>query len=189
MKTYIVNSIKKIRFYKENLDVKLYICDKPWQVFNDSGEKELYIFLSDGTLVISRNGDVTNAKWKYINANKSIIITTSNGSVMVHPAYNDDLVFAFQKDGTDEYAILINEKSIDKFHPQNIMEIDRYFENKLPYNNEETTTHAEDIDNSLHIEKKDENIEKRKEFDDNQSVMIWLFVFTFILLLYAIFSS
>lgn len=188
MKTYIVNSIKKIRFYKENLDVKLYICDKPWQVFNDSGEKELYIFLSDGTLVISRKGDVTNAKWKYINANKSIIITTSNGSVMVHPAYNDDLVFALQKDGTDEYAILINEKSIDKFHPQNIMEIDRYFENKLPYNNEETTL-AEETDNYSYIEKKDENIEKRKEFDDNQSVMIWLFVFTFILLLYAIFSS
>lgn len=178
MKTYIVNSIKKIRFYKENIDVKLYICDKPWQVFNDSGEKELYIFLSDGTLVISRNGDVTNAKWKYINANKSIITTTSNGSVMVHPAYNDDLVFALQKDGTDEYAILINEKSIDKFHPQNIMEIDRYFENKL----------INESNDTFEIETKNIN---KKETNAGKGLIIYysFFIIAFILIIYTILSS
>lgn len=130
MKTYIINSIKKIKFHKENIDIKQFICDKPWLAFNELGEEELYIFLPSGIMVISRHGNVTNASWKYINANKTIIITTPNGSVMVHPAYYDDLVIALQKDRTDEYAILINENNKDKFKPQNIIDVNNYFDNK-----------------------------------------------------------
>ena len=44
-------------------------------MFNDSGEKEVYIFQPDGTLIISVSGKVTNVTWQYISANKSLVIS------------------------------------------------------------------------------------------------------------------
>ena len=39
MKTYILDSINRLKRYGENLDVKTILCNKSWQIFNDSGEK------------------------------------------------------------------------------------------------------------------------------------------------------
>ena len=84
MKTYIFNAINRYKRFSENLEVQSAICNKSWWVFNDSGEKELYIFQEDGTLYITLNGKVTNGTWKYISANKSLIIGTESQSYMLH---------------------------------------------------------------------------------------------------------
>ena len=69
MKTYLFNAINRYKKLSEELDVKAILCDKSWWVFNDSGEKELYIFNTDGNLIISISGKVSNGTWQYIAAN------------------------------------------------------------------------------------------------------------------------
>jgi len=131
MKTYLLDSINKFRRYSENLDAKTVICNKSWWVFNDLGEKEIYIFQEDGSLIISLNGKVTNATWKYISANRSFVINTSQQAVMVHAAFMDNMVFALQLDGTNQFAFLIDESNKENFQPKSLSEVKIYFAEKM----------------------------------------------------------
>ncbi len=127
MKTYLFNAINKYKKFSETLEVKKAICDKAWWIFNDSGEKELYIFQEDGTLYITLSGKVSNGTWQYITANKSIIISANNQSYMVHAAFMDDCIFALQVDGTEEYAFLIDEQNQQNFLPKTYSDVINYF--------------------------------------------------------------
>lgn len=127
MKTYIFNAINRYKRFSENLEVQSAICNKSWWVFNDSGEKELYIFQEDGTLYITLNGKVTNGTWKYISANKSLIIGTESQSYMVHAAFIDATLLTLQVDGTEECAFLVNETNKQTYLPQTYSDIMGYF--------------------------------------------------------------
>lgn len=61
MKTYLLDSINRLKRFSQNLDVQATLCGRSWLVFNDSGDKEVYIFEPDNSLVISIKGVVTNA--------------------------------------------------------------------------------------------------------------------------------
>jgi hypothetical protein len=130
MKTYLLDSINRYKRFSENLDVKTILCNKSWWVFNDSGEKEIYIFQEDESLIISINGQVTNANWKFISANKSLIINTAKQSVMVHSAFMDNVIFALQLDGTNQFAFLIDESNRDSFQPKSLDDVKNYFATK-----------------------------------------------------------
>lgn len=127
MKTFLFNAINKYKRFSESLEVKEAICNKSWNVFNDSGEKELYIFQEDGTLYITLNGKVSHGTWKYIPANKSIIISASEQSYMVHAAFMDSVIFALQVDGTEQCAFLIDEQNKQNFLPQTYSDVKNYF--------------------------------------------------------------
>lgn len=130
MKTYLFDSIERFKRFSESLDVKAVICNKSWNIFNDSGEKEIYIFQEDGSLIISNNGKVTDGSWKYIPANKSIIINGNDQSYMLHPAFMDEVIFALQVDGTQQCAFLIDESNKQSFEPKTYSELLQYFKDK-----------------------------------------------------------
>ena len=130
MKTYLFDTFNRYKRFSENLDVKTILCNKSWWVFNDSGEKELYIFNTDGTLIIAVSGRVTNATWQYIPANKSIVVTGNAQSYMVHPAFCDNMLLALQVDGTNEYAFLIDESSLLSTDLRTFNDLVLYFANK-----------------------------------------------------------
>lgn len=129
MKTYLLDILNRYSRFSENLDVKTVLCNRPWLVFNDTGHKELYIFQENGSLIASVNGNVTNATWQYIPANKSIIISFKEKSYMLHPAFLDNKIFALQQDGTSEYAFMIDETQSTSFQPKSLTELRTYFEN------------------------------------------------------------
>lgn len=104
MKTFFFDTLNRYKRFSEKLDAKTILCNKSWWIFNDSGEKEIYIFQEDGSLIISFNGKVTHATWQYIPANKSLVISTSKESYMLHPAFVDENIFALQQDGTNKFA-------------------------------------------------------------------------------------
>ena len=130
MKTYLFDTINRYKRFSQQLDVQTVICHRSWWVFNDSGEKEVYIFQPDGTLIISLSGKVTQATWQYIAANESLIISGNNQSYMVHPAFMDRVLFALQIDGTNNVAFLIEEENQALFAPKTYAEIQTYLENK-----------------------------------------------------------
>ena len=44
MKTFLLDSFNRYKRFSEELDVKTILCNKSWLIFNDSGDKELYVF-------------------------------------------------------------------------------------------------------------------------------------------------
>jgi len=130
MKTYLFDTFNRYKRFSEELDAKTILCNKSWWVFNDSGEKEVYIFNTDGTLIIAVSGKVTNATWQYIPANKSLIISGNNQSYMVHPAFYDNMIFALQVDGTNEYAFLIDENNLPSTNLRSLADLKEHFAEK-----------------------------------------------------------
>lgn len=129
MKTYLLDILNRYNRFSENLDIKTILCNKSWFIFNDTGDKELYIFQENGSLIASVNGKVTNATWQYVPANKSIIISFKEQSYMLHPAFLDKNIFALQQDGTNRYSFMIDEKQSQSFKPKSLSELNSYFEN------------------------------------------------------------
>ena len=131
MKAFLFDSLNRFRKYSEELDTKAEIrkclCDKAWQVFNNSGDKEVYIFQEDGSLIISINGNITRGSWQYLSVNNSIAISASNQEYMVHPAFLDNILFALQVDGTENYAFLIDQKNAQNFAPKSLDDLHSYF--------------------------------------------------------------
>lgn len=130
MKTYIFDSINRYKRFSENLDVKTILCNKSWWVFNDSGDKEIYIFQENNSLIISISGNVTNATWQYIPANKSLVISSDKQSYMLHPTFVDNIIFALQVDGTEQYSFMINEEQCEVFQPKSLNDLELYFKKK-----------------------------------------------------------
>ena len=130
MKTYIFDTFNRYKRFSEELDAKTILCNKSWWVFNDNGDKEVYIFQTDGQLIISIKGRVSYSTWKYISANQSIIITSGDQSYMVKPAFVDGNILALQVDGTDEYAFLIDEQKFKELVFKTYNDILEYFVEK-----------------------------------------------------------
>ena len=116
MNTFILNIPDSIKKVGEKINAKSSICDKAWEVYNEENVKVVFIFNHDGTLLISTNGDVENATWQYIKANRGIIIKSAEGSAMFLPTYFDDILLVLQKDGTENCLLLLNtdERVINK---------------------------------------------------------------------------
>lgn len=127
MKTYLFDTFNRYKRFSEELDAKTILCNRSWWVFNDNGDKEVYIFQTDGTLIIAVSGKVTNATWQYIPANKSLIITGNNQSYMVHPAFYDQMIFVLQVDGTNDYAFLIDENNLPSTKMRSLTDLKNHF--------------------------------------------------------------
>lgn len=70
--------------------------------------------------------------WKYIPANKSILINGEDNSfVMLRTAFVDENILAFQLDGTDRYAFMIDENNKALFAPKTLEELNTYLVDKL----------------------------------------------------------
>ncbi|MBQ1659365.1 MAG: hypothetical protein II059_05920 [Clostridia bacterium] len=117
--------------FSQRLDAKALLCSKTWEVLNEEGDKQVYIFQKDGILLISINGNVKTSTWQYIDANKSIIITADGQTTMLRPAFIDEIVFAMQKDGTQECLFLIDEQENSFFPNRTLSELSLYFMKKL----------------------------------------------------------
>lgn len=154
MKAYLLDIPNKYNRFSKNLDVKAILCNKSWLVFNDSGDKELYIFQENGSLITSVNGSVINATWQYISTNNSLVISFKEQSYMLHPSFKDDVIFALQQDGTERFVFMIEENQSNFFHPKSLKELTAYFENKERRNIEKRQQEKESCCNNKKPNKK-----------------------------------
>ncbi|MBQ9585410.1 MAG: hypothetical protein IJR20_05355 [Muribaculaceae bacterium] len=129
MKTYLLDTVKRIKRFSQSLDVSTILCNKPWVVFNNTGAKELYIFDRDKTVLMINNGVGVRKTWNWVSANNSLTINMENDTViMLHPEFVNDTVLALNLDGTQKYSFLIDEKNRQNFKPQTLSELQQYFE-------------------------------------------------------------
>ena len=90
----------------------------------------MYKFKEDGTINIVLSGRVTRGTWEYDPSDKTIIISASNQSYMVHPGMYDDMLLALQVDGTDQCSFLIEEDNSQKFAPKTYSDLMLFFKEK-----------------------------------------------------------
>lgn len=163
MKTFIFSLPARLRSFNEKLDVKGALCGKSWEVFNDEGAKQLFIFNTDGTLLITLNGKVIKSSWQYIPANSSVLITTDDETTMFRPAFYDNMIFALQQDGVERYMFMIDEQQKSAFPEITLKALNEYFEEK-----ERKAIEAK-RDKALSIQRKqDEEDEKQIEILEKQ---------------------
>ena len=134
MKAFIFDLVNKLQRTSNTLDAKAILCNKTWRVFTDSGEKEVYIFMEDGKLVISLNGNVSMGTWMYIPANQSLVITGKQ-NYLVHPVICNNIL-ALVVDGTNQCAFLLDDTKRELEAVKSLQGISSYISsniNKLPY--------------------------------------------------------
>ena len=130
MKTYLFDTINRYKRFSETLDIQTKINNKSWWVFNDNGQKELYIFQPNNQCYVTSNGIGVQGNWEYITANKSLIINVNKNVLMLHPVFMDDNLLTLNLDGTNQYSFLIEEQNKENFAPNTLSQLMAYFENK-----------------------------------------------------------
>ncbi len=129
MKTYISNTILRLRRYSKQLDAQSILYGKNWEVFNDTGEKEVFIFRPNSELLISRNGLVQKGKWELLSIN-NMLIDIENNSYLFNTAFADDNFIALQLDGDNEFMVLIESATNRKLYLDSISQVENYLVNK-----------------------------------------------------------
>lgn len=127
MKTFFFEIPRRLRNISNELDVNAFLFDRAWVVYNDEGVKQILVFLKDGKLIVSTNGIVTYNSWQYIPANHSIIISSTSGGRMFHPAFFDNKILALQLDGTDEKLFMVEESLSESVPMRTLSDIEQYF--------------------------------------------------------------
>lgn len=115
MKTYLLSILDKFKHFDEKLDATALICSRPWEIFNGGGDKLKLFFKQDKTLIYSDNGVVTYGTWDYEPVSHSVIYSISGTSLLLHPYYYDNEIFALQQDGLNKYLILIDGQNIASY--------------------------------------------------------------------------
>ena len=175
MKTFLYSIPNKIQTFSKKLDVKAVLCGKSWEVFNDEGVKQLFIFNQDETVLITNNGKVYNASWKFIPQNSSILLTTSDETIMFRPAFFNKDVFALQQDGTERYLIMIEEEKKLLFQTVSLDILIAYIEKEIAAasNEKEEKIRQRQIEQQREEEEiKKQEEEKEKEEEEIKSLFI-----------------
>ena len=164
MKTFILSIPNNLRLTNQSLDARAVLRDKTWVVFNDDGVKQVFIFQKKGKLIVSTNGVVTYATWEFIPANCSIVITTDGASIMYHPVFIDEVIFALQQDGTNSYLFMIDEANRVNFHPITLLDLNNYFAQKeqLLIAANRKRIEAERVKNEMIEKQRQEELERRR---------------------------
>ena len=128
MNAFLFDLVNKLQRTTNTLDAKAILCNKTWRVFSDAGEKEVYIFMEDGKLVISVNGSAVIGSWMYIPANQSLVISGNNQNFLVHPIIcNNILVLAL--DGSNQCCFLLDSTRAELESIQSLKSIESYINN------------------------------------------------------------
>lgn len=156
MKTYLLKSVQRLKRYSQELDAKAILFSKSWEVFNESGDKELLIFKPNTDLLIVRNGIVEKGRWELIDVANIIIYAGDNKGYMFNAAYIEDEFLALRLDGTKEYMVMIEADMKNRFSLNSIQSIEGYLDNR--YKRIEAKKEAESEE-----QKRNEEEKRRKQ--------------------------
>ena len=129
MKYFLLNSIKRIKQYSQQLDAESVLSNKSWYVFSDTGEKIVFMFRSNAELLIVVNGKVNKGKWELL-PNKALLIDMGSESYLYNSAFVENQLLALNLDGANDCLIMIEEGLKNQLALNSVDKIDKYLENK-----------------------------------------------------------
>jgi len=116
MRTFVSDIIPRLQRFSKQLDSNSALTNKNWVLLSDEPNKKVvYIFSEKENLLrISENGKIRKGKWDYLG-NNSIELDIDNEPLLFKHAFLDEHLLALKLDGTEEFALLINEPNYDNF--------------------------------------------------------------------------
>lgn len=109
MRTFLSDIIPKLQQFSKKLDELTLLLNHHWIVIEQSTtSKKTYIFRTNNELLISIDGVVEKARWDYLG-NKSLLIESSEGSLLFKIGFFDENILALKLDNTAGYVFLVNE--------------------------------------------------------------------------------
>lgn len=113
MKTYLSDIIPKIQKYSERLDNHTLLTNQHWVLIdNIETKKTVYIFRTNGELLISLNGKISKGHWESLG-NNSFLIEIGEDCYLYKQGFFDKNILALKIDGINEYSLLVNETKFD----------------------------------------------------------------------------
>lgn len=179
MKTYLLSSIQNLSSISKNLDAKAILYNKTWEVFNDSGDKEVFIFRAKNELLISRKGCVQKGKWELLSTS-SILIDVDEKSFLLNAAFVDSRFMALKLDGTDDCMILIDSQFKKQMILESIVSVENYLETITPKPSEVSIS-EDTLD-------KDVQPSNDKDVQPRNSMIALIVVFLIIIILVIIYA-
>lgn len=83
---------------------------------------------------------------------------------MLHPSFEDGVIFALQQDGTERFVFMVEENQSNFFHPKSLKELTAYFENKERSNIEKKATRKKNlVETTRNQTKRNKRISDRTE--------------------------
>ena len=89
------------------------LTNQHWVIIDNIDQtKAVYIFRSNGDLLISVNGKVDKGSWAYLG-NNSLLIEKSDGRYLFKHGFFDENVLALKVDSSNEYVVMVNENKFE----------------------------------------------------------------------------
>jgi len=109
MRTFIADIIPSIQRYSQRLDDLTRLTNQHWVSLGEINDaKKVYIFRTNGQLLISKDGLVDKGSWEYLG-NQSLLLDTTEGSYLLKHGFFDENVIALKLDSSNAYAFFVNE--------------------------------------------------------------------------------
>lgn len=177
MKYYLLNILDRIKQYSQKLDTEAVLYNKSWVIFNDTGDKEVFIFRSNSELLISYNGIVSKGKWELLPTG-SILIDMLDKSYMFNASFVSGNFLTLNLDGNTESLIMLEEGLKNKLIINTLSQIEQYLNNLyIPQNINVNTNKI--IDNPTVATT---NIKKENSHKQVTKLDIFMLIFSIILL-------
>ncbi len=171
-KDYLKNIAFQLQSHNEIVKTKNILVGKPWAIIDGEKEMQKLIFESDGTLILSLNGQAKIGKWRYLPEAKSLLIDRVTDQILCNEAFINEAVMILKKDGTEnEFFALANEnvvpdldvlKYLKKLHnvklniverklkDGRVLEIQRRNDFVDPYKNDKVTIDLQNIEDGMY---------------------------------------
>jgi hypothetical protein len=131
MKVYLNDIISKFKKFSQNLDDLTSLTNRSWVIANkDLNSKNVFIFQTNQTLLISKNGVVEKAKWEYVNF-EYILIEKKSGKYLLFLNVINENILVFTKDGTNESFVFIPQTRIIELILDTLDKIESYLKKEL----------------------------------------------------------
>jgi hypothetical protein len=109
MRLYLLDIIPRLQKYSSKLDYLTQLTNHHWVSIDDIAiNKSVHIFRANNELIVSVDGKVERGKWEYLG-NKSLLIDIGSTSYLFKNGFFDENVLALKVDGSDRYALFVNE--------------------------------------------------------------------------------
>ena len=149
MKAFAFDSIEKYTRFSDFRNIKKSLCNKPWQAFSESGDKETYTFMPNGTLIITINGKSLKGMWQCNQKFRTLVISSKTQSHTFNIAYYDSTLLAMHIERSSEYVFLINTGNDVFFSPKIYSDIISYLRKKEAVEEAEISKLADDPNSIL----------------------------------------
>ena len=113
METNLSVLIPRVTKLSQKFDNTSLMLRHHWVLVNENqSKKKLYIFRNNNELIISENGSIGPAKWRYLGKNTLTIEREGDNFLYKHGFFDENLI-AIKIHNDDEYSFFVNETKFE----------------------------------------------------------------------------